>query len=280
MYNISMTDFLPGLRSGSERQPGYFFDEANVPADLQPDDRVLQLLNDGWTLQQAEKPDAARSRFLQAIELAESVNDQAGRARGFAQLASLEEHTGNVTAAQQVNSKAIDIFLAIGDGAGLVQAWRTEGFILLRQGAVENAVAAFSRSLALALQLDPRLVATTLNQLVPVAHFFTLNDRLPDLLPLGAAILQAVEQVAQSPGGLPEDMTDFAELARTVGGVFVPLAIMATETGLSPEQRRKLAARSVHQAWMVDALTRKQWGLADLVKSTLQTKLDFHETLD
>ncbi len=275
-----MTDFHTDLLSGSDRQPEVFFDADNVPVDLQPDDRVQRLLNDGWELQQAGQPDAARPLFLQAIELADSLSDQPGRARGFAQLASLEEHAGNIAAAQQNNTKAIEIFLAIGDGAGLVQAWRTEGFILLRRGLVDRAVAAFSRSLALALQLDTRLVATTLNQLVPVAHFFILNDRLPDLLPLGAAIHQAVEQVAQSAGGLPEDMADFAEVARTVGGVFIPLAIMATEADLSPEQRRKLAARSVHQAWMVDALTRRRWGLADLVKSTLQTKLDFHETLD
>lgn len=87
------------------------------------------------------------------------------------------------------------------------------------------------------------------------------------LLPLGVALTQAVESVAAERGAWPQEMADFSELAATSGGV---LGVMATE----PE-----AARSTHQAWPVEALTRQRWALAILVKETL-TKLDFHEELD
>lgn len=71
-------------------------------------------------------------------------------------------------------------------------------------------------------------------------------------------------------------MADFSELAATISGV---LGVMATEPDRTAEQRRTLAARSTHQAWAMDALTRQRWALAILLKETL-TKLDFHEELD
>ena len=88
---------------------------------------------------------------------------------------------------------------------------------------------------------------------------------------------QAVE--SSEPDQLP-DMSDFSELVATVGGVFAPLGVMAEEPALTAAQRRNLAARATHQAWLVDALTKRRWALAALVKETLQTKLDFQEELD
>lgn len=264
----------------TEQRAQRFFDPAALPADLRPRADVLALLASGWSAQQEGDREAALQAYAAAVDQAVQLDDQPGAARALGQLAALEEQMGRVEMALEHNRQAIDRFLAIGDGAGLVQAYRTHGFIRLRMGAVEKAAAALAQALGLALQLDTRLVATTLNQFIPMAHFLIDDDRLTDLLPLGAALIQAVQQVEQQRGEWPPEMADFAEIAATVGGVFTPLAVMADEPDLDQARRRKLAARATHQAWLVDALTRRRWGLADLVDETLQEKLDFHEKLD
>jgi hypothetical protein len=123
-------------------------------------------------------------------------------------------------------------------------------------------------------------VLITLNQILPAARYLIESGRVVDLLPLGAALLQAVENVEQERGEWPEEMADVAEIVRTVAALFPPLAVMAAEADLSPVQWRSLAARATHQAWMLDALTRRRWNLADLVGETLKTRLNFCEKLD
>ena len=195
----------------------------------------------------------------------------------MAQLAALEESCGDVDGAFAHNRLAQDTFLAIGDGAGLVQAFRVDAFLHLRTGSHTAAASSFARALGLALQLDSRMVLATLSQVIPAARHLVETDQISALLPLGAALRQAVESA--EPDQLP-DMSDFSELAATVGGVLAPLGVMAEEPTLTAAQRRKLAARATHQAWLVDALTQRRWALAAFVKETLQTKLDFQEELD
>jgi hypothetical protein len=240
----------------------------------------LARLIEGRERQQGGDPAGAVEIYVNALEMARSLQDRVGSARALAQLAALEEAAGNVAAARIHNGQAAELFLAIGDGAGLVQSYRLDAFLHLRQDQIHAAATAFARALAMALQLDTRLVMTTLNQILPAARYLIEAGRVADLLPLGAALLQAVDTVEQERGEWPEEMADVAEIARTVAALLPPLAVMAAEADLSPAQRRSLAARATHQAWMVDALTRRRWNLADLVAETLKTRLDFHEELD
>lgn len=259
-------------------KPG--LDEMDLPLDLRPGEAVLARLMEGRERQQGGDHAGAAKIYTNALEMARSRGDRSGAARALAQLAALEEANGNVAAARIHNEQAAALFLAIGDGAGLVQSYRLEAFLYLRQDQIHAAATAFARSLALALQLDTGLVMTTLNQIVPTARYLIGAGRVADLLPLGAALMQAVENVEQTRGEWPEEIADVAEIVRTAAAVFPPLAVMATEADLSPEQRRSLAARATHQAWMVDAFTRRRWNLADLVDETLKARLDFHERLD
>jgi hypothetical protein len=255
-------------------------DAMDLPFDLRPGEDVLLRLVEGRQRQQCGDHAGAAQRYSDALEMARSLQDQPGAARALAQLAALEESTGNVDAARNHNEQAATLFLAIGDGAGLVQSYRLEAFLYLRQDQIHAAATAFARALALALQLDTRLVMTTLNQILPAARYLIESGRVADLLPLGAALLQAVDTVEQQRGEWPEEMADVAEIARTIAALFPPLAVMAAEADLSPAQRRSLAARATHQAWMVDALTRRRWNLADLVGETLKSRLEFYEKLD
>lgn len=247
---------------------------------LAPSPPVQERLEAGAATASAGDTAAAASIYAGAVSLATERGDRAGHARALAQLAALEESCGEIEPAQAHNRQAQEIFLAIGDGAGLVQSYRLDGFLHLRAGESSAAAGAFAKALALALQLDTRLVLTTLNQVIPAAKYLIERGELTALLALGAGLAQAEESVRAERGDWPQEMADFAELTRTVAGVLMPLGVMAEEPGLAPEQRRKLAARSTHQAWLVDALTRRRWGLAQLVKETLQTQLDFHEELD
>lgn len=244
---------------------------------LQPSDAVLRLLEDGSACQQRGELDLAARSYVDAAKYAAESDDPAGRGRALAQLAALEESRGGVKEAFAHNRSAQEVFLSIGDGAGLVQSFRVDAFLYIRRREYTAAAHSFAKALSLSIRLDEGLVLTTLDQVVPSVRHLIEADQLSALLPLGAALVEAVE----NPG--PEQMPgleDFAELAKTLAGVLAPLGVMAGEPGLPDSKRRQLAARATHQAWLVDALTRQRWGLAALVKMTLQTKLSFHEELD
>lgn len=238
---------------------------------------MIRLLEGGAAcLKRGELDRAARS-FACAAEYAAAEEDPAGYGRSLAQLAALEESRGEMEKAFDHNRSAQETFLSIGDGAGLVQSYRVDAFLHIRQGNYAAAAYSFARALSLSTQLDGRLVLSTLDQVVPVARHLVESGHLVALLPLGAALAKAVTSSGSEQ--LPETR-EFAELAATVAGVLAPLGVMADESNLSEPQRRQLAARSTHQAWAVDALTKQRWGLAALVRETLQTKLNFHEELD
>ena len=248
-----------------------------VSSELQPDAAVLALLREGAALAPAQDLPAAAQRFAGAADAAVEVDDRAGFARAMAQLAVLEESRGSIDRAFACNQKAQETFIAIGDAAGLVQAFRVDGFLHVRSGNITAAATSFAKAVSLALQRDAGMVLSTLDQVVPVARHLIDSDQLPALLPLGVALQKAVDSAG--PGQLP-DMDDFSEMAKTVGDLLAPLGVIAEEPSLTAAQRRKLAARATHQAWLIDALTRKRWALAELVRETLQTKLNFHEDLD
>ncbi len=235
------------------------------------------MLEDGAVYLKRGDLDRAARELATAARRAAKSEDQAGYGRALAQLAALEESRGEVEAAFDHNRLAQDSLLSIGDGAGLVQSFRVDGFLHVRQREYTAAAHSFGKALSLAIQLDGRLVLTTLDQVMPAAKHLVEADQVAALLPLGAALAQAVE--SSGPRQLPESR-EFAELAETVAGILAPLGVMAEEQNLTDSKRRHLAARSTHQAWVVDALTKKRWGLAALVKDTLQTKLNFHEELD
>ena len=238
---------------------------------------MSRILEDGAACLKRNELDKAASIIANAAETAAKGKDDAGRARALAQLAALEESRGEVAKAFDYNRSAQGIFLSIGDGPGLVQSFRVDGFLHIRQRNHTAAAHSFAKALSLSTQLDGRLVLTTLDQVIPAVRHLVEADQLSALLPLGAALAQAVE--SPTPEQTP-DMREFADLAATVAGALAPLGVMADEPDLSDPQRRRLAARSTHQAWAVDALTKQRWQLAALVKEALQTKLSFHEELD
>ncbi len=259
--------------SSGEQSPG---DDQTLNL-LQPDAEVLQLLREGATLASAQDLPAAAQLYEDAAAAAIQAEDRAGFGRAMAQLAALEESRGSIERAFACNQEAQETFLAIGDGAGLVKAFRVDGFLYVRMEDFTAAAASFAKAMALALQRDAGMVMATLDQVVPVARHVIDSNHLSALLPLGAALKKAVESA--EPAQLPE-MKDFSELTTTVGDLLAPLGVLAEETSLTTVHRRKLAARATHQAWLVDALTKKRWALAELVKETLRTKLNFHEDLD
>ncbi|MXY93830.1 MAG: hypothetical protein F4Y42_10325 [Caldilineaceae bacterium SB0664_bin_27] len=247
------------------------------PPSLLPSDAVLRLLEDGAAFIERGELDNAAHLFARASESAADGDDRAGYGRAQAQLAALEESRGQVDKAFGHNRLAQESFLAIGDGEALVQSFRVDGFLHVRRNEHTAAAHCFAKALSLAIQFDGRLVLTTLDQVVPVANYLVEADQSTALLPLGAALAQAVESLDLVQN---QEVREFAELAATVAGALAPLGVLASEPHLTDAKRRRLAARSTHQAWHVDALTKRRWELAALVKETLQSKLSFHEELD
>jgi len=250
---------------------------AGEPHPLLPSDAVLCMLEDGAAFLKKGDLNCAARRFARAAESAAGGGDPAGFGRAQAQVAALEESRGEVERAFEHNRLAQEAFRAIGDGEALVQSLRVDGFLHVRRKEHTAAALGFARALSLAIQLDGRLVLTTLDQVIPVAKYLAESDQLSALLPLGAALARAVESLRPQQ---KREAREFAELAATVAGALAPLGVLASEPHLSHAKRRRLAASSTHQAWHVDALTKRRWELAALVKETLQEKLSFHEELD
>ena len=160
----------------------------------------------------------------------------------MAQLAALEESSGDVGNALVHNQLAQETFLAIGDGAGLVQTFRVDAFLHLRGSEYTTAAHSFAKALGLALQLDGRLVLTTLNQVVPAAKYLIESDKIWALLPLGVALAQAVESAEAEQ--MPE-LRDFAELAETVAGCIDPTRNYGRRTEIDCHEAAPVG-RAVH----------------------------------
>ncbi len=267
---------------GAARGPGSTLEEPvwqALPPPLRPTPEIQARLAQAWAALDRGDRDRAQALLQEAVAEARRAQDRAGLARALAQLASLEEGRGHLEVAEAHNRTAAALFLELDDGAGLIQTCRVEGFIHLRRGELIPGVTALARALALALQMVPGPVFITLQQIIRVAGHLVHQGRVGDLLPLAAAIQQAVASVEAGDEGHPHAMADVAELTRTVADALASLGVMAQEPDLAPDRRRSLAARATHQAWMVDAWTRGQWQLVALVETTLQAHLDFHEPL-
>ncbi|GEM_PF-1669737 len=276
-------DTRPGEHGlAAARGPGSALEEPawqTLPPPLRPAPELQARLAQAWAALERGDRIQAQELLQEAVAQAERIHDRAGLARALAQLASLEEGQGQLEAAEAHNRAAAALFLELDDGIGLVQTCRVEGFIHLRRGELIPGVTALARALALALQMAPGPVFITLQQLVRVAGHLVHRGRVGDLLPLAAAIQQAVAAVETGDEDPPRAMADVAELTRTVAGALAALGVMAQEPNLAPDRRRALAARATHQAWVVDAWTRGRWQLVALVETALQTYLDFHEPL-
>ena len=134
---------------------------------LQPSEAVSHLLNEGAALFATGDSSGAARRYTEATNAALERDDRAGYGRAMAQLAALEESCGDVEGAFEHNRVAQETFLAIGDGAGLVQAFRVDAFLHLRARGHTSAASSFAKALGLALQLDTRMVLATLSQVIP-----------------------------------------------------------------------------------------------------------------
>lgn len=196
----------------------------------------------------------------------------AGSAQGRAlgQRSRAAEDAGDVALALELNQAAADAFLADGDAPGLLIAFRSRAFLLLKLGEVAAGLNQVARALGLALQMEPAYVLQTLDQVVGLGSYLA-REHPADLLTLSVALHGAIDHVSAQRGDFPTELVGPVELARTLGNIYGARGLLtlylAGVEPLSETEVAQLAADALTQAWAVDALSRQQWGVATWLKT-------------
>lgn len=191
-----------------------------------------------------------------------------GRALG--QRSRAAEDAGDLALALELNHGAVDAFLADGDAPGLLIAFRSQAFLLLKLGEVEAGLAQMARALGLALQMEPAYVMQTLDQVVGLGSYLA-REHPANLVTLAAALHGTIDHLLEQRGPFPTELVGPAELARTLGGIYGARGLLslylAGEEPLTEVEVAQLAADALTQAWAVDALSRQQWGIVTWLKA-------------
>ncbi len=191
-----------------------------------------------------------------------------GRALG--QRSRAAEDAGDLALALELNQAAAVAFLADGDAPGLLIAFRSRAFLLLKLGEVEAGLNQVARALGLALQMEPAYVLQTLDQVVGLGSYLA-REHAADLLTLSAALHGTIDHVSAQRGDFPAELVGPVELARTLGNIYGARGLLglylAGVEPLTETEVAQLAADALTQAWAVDALSRQQWGVVTWLKT-------------
>jgi len=126
--------------------------------------KVLTVL--GGVLQKQDKFKDARQVFEQAIEIAETLNDQSSLAIRLNCLGGLLQQQGKLEEAQQVFEQAIEIAETLNDQSSLAIGLNCLGGLLQKQGKLEEAQQTFERQIEIAETLNDQFsLAIGLNRL-------------------------------------------------------------------------------------------------------------------
>lgn len=193
-----------------------------------------------------------------------------GIGRALGQQSRAAEDAGDLIQALELNQRAVDAFLAEGDAPGLLVAYRSQAFLLLKLGQIEAGLTQLARALGLALQMEPTYVLQTLDQVVGVGSYLAREH--PDhLITLAAALQGTVDHLLDQRGTFPTELVGPVELARTLGSIYGARGLLSLHlAGVEPladEEVTQLAADALTQAWAVDALSRQQWGVVPWLKA-------------
>jgi tetratricopeptide (TPR) repeat protein len=126
--------------------------------------KVLTVL--GGVLQKQDKFKDARQVFEQAIEIAETLNDQSSLAIGLNCLGGLLQKQGKLEEAQQTFERGIKIAETLNDQSSLAIGLNCLGGLLQKQGKLEEAQQTFERQIEIAETLNDQFsLAIGLNRL-------------------------------------------------------------------------------------------------------------------
>jgi len=164
------------LKAGETAQRNY----ANVAAIdyyrralplLAETERIPVLLKLGKVLELVGKWDEAGDRYLEALRLADRLDDRQARARCVTAHGDFLRKLGRYEEAETWLAQALYIFEDLGDQAGIGQALHFAGTLAAQQGDYEQARLLYEQSLAIRRKLDDRpQIASLLSNLGIIAR--------------------------------------------------------------------------------------------------------------
>ncbi len=142
----------------------------------------------------------------------------------------------------------------MGDYPTAISASRNLAGILLQLGRAEQAIAHYAQALLLALQIHPKPVVDTLQCILDTAKELTRVGMLAEMEQLGAAGLQAIQQVARHGWRSPE-LGQHGQLAHNLCATLTLLGRSRGDAA-SPDY-----AQALEGARVMDAATDGVWDL-------------------
>lgn len=141
-----------------------------LPLLTEPE-RIPILLNLGKVLELVGKWDEAGDRYLEALRLADRLDDRQARARCITAHGDFLRKLGRYEEAETWLAQALYTFEDLGDEAGIGQALHYAGTLAAQQGDYEQARLLYEQSLAIRRKLDDRpQIASLLSNLGIIAR--------------------------------------------------------------------------------------------------------------
>ncbi len=196
-------------------------------------------------------------------------------ARRLGQESRAAEDGGDLMMALGLNEQAQALFLAAGDAPGLLIAFRSRAFILLRLERLDEACAQLARALTLALQMEAEFAWESAGQIVGAASYLA-REHPRQLLALGASLDDALTQLRTTRGDFPLEMRGPVEIAAALSSIYSIMGLLAAHTSgeepLPAAAVERLRTDGLTQAWALDALSRQTWGVTPWLKAWLQAR--------
>ncbi len=191
--------------------------------------------------------------YEQSLEIKRDLGDRQGEAQTLGNLVNVYIAQGEVGRAEQTVRQVYALFEQLGDYPNLITAGRLFADVLLRRGKADQAIAHYAQALLLALQIHPKPVVDTLQQILDAAKELARVGMLVEVEQLGAAGLQALQQVAQRGWQGPE----LEATGQVAHDLCATLALLGRSRGdaASPDY-----AQALEGARAVDASVPAEWG--------------------
>ncbi len=175
-------------------------------------------------------------RLLQMVlAVLRALGDRHGEAQTLGNLGNLYRQQGRLEEALDAVSAARRTFEELGDAPNLVLCYRLLARVHRARGEVGEALPALVAAVMVALQVHPKPVEETLDNVVATAKALGEQGEWRAVDALGAGVLQLLEEMVQR-GLVREEMGPVAALVRATCGVIVGVA--ALQLGEGGEEER------------------------------------------
>jgi len=223
------------------------------------------LINLGNAYNQQGHWEEAIECYEESLAIFRQLGDRRRKGATLANLAVVYAERGELDRALETSSQALCILEELKAYPDLVTCHRQMAWFRLRAVDTSACLDHLSEALSLALQLQPKLVADTIGDILGIAKELAGEGRFSEVAELGGGLHELVVEMEKEEWG-SEELKAVGVLARRVCAIIALVGKSRLEE-VPEEERAEAGETALEMARMVDEATGGVWGLEGWVSS-------------